>query len=176
MTCEQCTLSTLASIPLPLCHTSSVSLFAVRGAAFSQTFIDFNWRINGSHYDWRFAMTIVFWVANSIYSGTWDLLLDWGLFKPNSKHPFLRPELSYSDHVPLYYIAMVSDILLRFSWVLYIFNSPGLSVPMRGWIVGILEIFRRWQWCVALLVGSCRPDFWLQEFLVGPSERNYNHF
>lgn len=46
---------------------------------------------------------------------------------------------------------MITDPLLRFAWVMYIpdpkagwRHSP--SVQLRGWVVTMCEILRRWQW------------------------------
>jgi hypothetical protein len=109
-------------------------------------FFYFNWRINGSRANWSFAMMLVSASVNSIYSLLWDLLLDWGLFKPRSKHRFLRNELAYKGHTWAYYVAIVADTLLRFSFILYVFNAPHLTVQLRGFCVGLLEIIRRWIW------------------------------
>lgn len=88
---------------------------------------------------------LVFAVVNSSYSLTWDLLFDWNLLKRRAKYPFLRETLGYKP-VAWYYVAVVADSILRFSWFLYIFDAAALSLPMRGWIVGFLEITRRWMW------------------------------
>lgn len=85
---------------------------------------------------------LIFATLNSVYSLTWDLLFDWSLLKRRAKYPGLRPTLVYKL-ASYYYIAVVLDSILRFSWFLYIFNSPQLSVPLRGWIVGSTYYPRR---------------------------------
>jgi hypothetical protein len=38
----------------------------------------------------------------------------------------------------------VLDVTGRFSWVIYLAPEP--SVALRGFIVGVIEVFRRWLW------------------------------
>ena len=129
-------------------------------------FIYFNWRITSqSAYDFRFAMFIVFAVINSTYSLIWDLLMDWGLLRRKSKNFLLRDELAWrrtkwvrlarvlheslADPVSqLYYVAIVVDICLRFTWVAYI-PTEG-SVRLRGFIIAVVETLRRWMWNVSI--------------------------
>lgn len=42
---------------------------------------------------------------------------------------------------------MCTNLLLRFSWVLYLFD--GFDLRLKGFIVALLETFRRWQWNVS---------------------------
>lgn len=106
--------------------------------------------------------------------------MDWSLFQPHVKYPFLRAELLYTDHIPvstlsltpavctdyslqLYYFAIVrlsttssvlclislnqiSNILIRFIWVIYIPSSSASNMYLRFFIAGFLEMLRRWQW------------------------------
>jgi xenotropic and polytropic retrovirus receptor 1 len=44
----------------------------------------------------------------------------------------------------LYYVSMVLDAAARFSWVIYLAPQP--SVALRGFILGCVEVFRRWLW------------------------------
>lgn len=75
----------------------------------------------------------------------WDIVLDWNLLKTRSpKHPLLRNELLFKDYVWLYYVAIVMDVLLRFSWVIYLAPEP--SVQLRGFLVGLIEVCRRAMW------------------------------
>lgn len=74
---------------------------------------------------------LVLWVlamiVKSVYTYAWDILMDWGLFDvndpsllPNGKcshRAMLRDELVYRHHI-VYYLAMIEDLLLRFSWIL----------------------------------------------------------
>ncbi|PPR01240.1 hypothetical protein CVT24_006004 [Panaeolus cyanescens] len=74
-----------------------------------------------------------------------DFLMDWSFLQPRAKHRFLRSEIVYQNHIPMYYFAMVSNLLLRFIWVIYI-PQHNDSVKLRTFVVGFLEMLRRWQW------------------------------
>ncbi|KAF7983207.1 hypothetical protein HWV62_23478 [Athelia sp. TMB] len=77
--------------------------------------------------------------------GEQDYLMDWSFFKPHARYPLLRSDLIYTNEIPFYYFALVSNLLIRFIWVLYIpLSGPGL--PLRTFIGGLLEMLRRWQW------------------------------
>ncbi|GAA99322.1 hypothetical protein E5Q_06017 [Mixia osmundae IAM 14324] len=98
------------------------------------------------HSSGAFILWIIVAVINSIYSATWDLFIDWSLGRRNNKHWLLRHELGYKGAKPFYYWAVVSNTLLRFSWVWYLAKAEIPSVALRGWIVAVLEVSRRWQW------------------------------
>ncbi|KAF8201829.1 EXS family protein/ERD1/XPR1/SYG1 family protein [Pholiota molesta] len=68
-----------------------------------------------------------------------DLLMDWSVLRLRSPHFLLRPELVYTNYVP------VTNILIRFIWIIYIPQS-GPSMMLRSFIAGMLEMLRRWQW------------------------------
>ncbi|KAF8637930.1 hypothetical protein AX17_002551 [Amanita inopinata Kibby_2008] len=74
-----------------------------------------------------------------------DYYMDWSLLRLQSPYPLLRQELVYSDYIPLYYFAIVSNLVIRFIWVIYI-PEGGLDFRVRTFIVAVLEMFRRWQW------------------------------
>ncbi|KAK9710847.1 Xenotropic and polytropic retrovirus receptor 1 [Basidiobolus ranarum] len=74
--------------------------------------------------------------------------MDWGFLEPNHKHKFLRKDLSYSWKWA-YYFAIVSNLFLRFSWVV----TASKSVMGTGWdprliafFLGLGEVYRRFQW------------------------------
>lgn len=68
------------------------------------------------------AAYIVVAIFSSSYTFLWDVYMDWGLFRFGKYggaaygHPFLRPELVYSN-VWVYYMAIVLDFMGRFAWV-----------------------------------------------------------
>ncbi|EIM89067.1 EXS-domain-containing protein [Stereum hirsutum FP-91666 SS1] len=103
------------------------------------------WRHNGRGRGVDFVFFVLLGSIYAIYASSWDLLMDWSIMKPHARYPFLRPELLYSSYIPLYYFAIVTNILIRFIWVLYI-PDAGPGMPFRTWITGMLEILRRWQW------------------------------
>lgn len=69
----------------------------------------------GSNKDATFVAFIVFATINSCYSVTWDVLMDWNLFKRNSKYPLLRNELAYKDHVWVGRCSYIAFMLTSFS-------------------------------------------------------------
>ncbi|CAG8438192.1 574_t:CDS:10 [Ambispora leptoticha] len=76
--------------------------------------------------------------------GLWDVIMDWSLFNLESDNILLRNELGYSRK-SVYYFAIVSNFVLRFSWVILAVNknySKGLLV----FAVAFVEMLRRWQW------------------------------
>ncbi|WFD35657.1 Xenotropic and polytropic retrovirus receptor 1 [Malassezia cuniculi] len=89
---------------------------------------------------WCLAATV-----NSTYTASWDLIMDWNLLTPNTRYPLLREKLAFDDIWPMYYVAMVSNVMLRFAWVLHIFGAPA-SPLARAILLALLEMLRRWQW------------------------------
>lgn len=71
--------------------------------------------------------------------------MDWNLLRKNDKHPLLRPELGFATRW-IYYAAMGIDVLLRFTWVIYLSRATDLSVQLRGFMVALIEVFRRIMW------------------------------
>ncbi|GAA5959606.1 hypothetical protein JCM3765_007215 [Sporobolomyces pararoseus] len=133
--------------------SDGLSLHLLNAGKYSATivyfFFYFNWRIDmtrsGSSDDWRFALFIVFATINSVYVASWDILLDWSLGKRNPKHPFLRQELGFfKDNWWLYYVFSVVNVILRFSWVIYLAPHPSASV--QSYIIALIEASRRIMW------------------------------
>ncbi|PHT91897.1 Phosphate transporter PHO1 -like protein 9 [Capsicum annuum] len=78
----------------------------------------------------------------------WDLVIDWGLLRRNSRNPWLRDKLLV-PHKIVYFVAIVLDIILRLVWmqlVLDIRELPGLHPKAFIAIVACLEILRRGMW------------------------------
>ncbi|KAF8186995.1 EXS family-domain-containing protein [Mycena galopus ATCC 62051] len=105
----------------------------------------FIWRHRGSHYDTAFAFWCLFNSFYTTYALIWDFLMDWSILRPHSQHFLLRKELVYTNHIFLYYFAVATNTLIRYLWVFYI-PVAGPDVMLRSFIVGLLEIVRRWQW------------------------------
>lgn len=104
-----------------------------------------NWRRSGSGIDSALAAWVPFACIYSSFSGTWDILMDWSFFHPNARYPLLRNELVFEEVWPMYYFAIVSDIVLRFTWIIYILPGPASSL-LRSFLVALLEVLRRFQW------------------------------
>jgi hypothetical protein len=95
---------------------------------------------------------VVLWVIaaviSSSYSYLWDLTKDWGLLNADSKHKFLRPKLIYKSP-KVYYWAMISNLLLRFTWILTISSNivfESMRPELFTMMLGMAEVFRRIQW------------------------------
>lgn len=82
-------------------------------------------------------------VVYSLYGCAWDFAMDWSICKPHAKYPLLRRELVYTSQIPLYYVALVTNLLIRFLWV-FIPGSP--SFTTWSFISGLMEMLRRIVW------------------------------
>ncbi|KAI9306839.1 EXS family-domain-containing protein [Cunninghamella echinulata] len=91
-----------------------------------------------SHYLW-----VILAIINSCYTTTWDLKMDWGLLRLNSRHALLRDELVF--HRLTYYLAMITNIILRFSWLVTLVDTP-VHGDIVAFIIAFFEALRRIQW------------------------------
>ncbi|KAI1794482.1 EXS-domain-containing protein [Ganoderma leucocontextum] len=147
----------LASLPLVVRLVQSVKRYVdsglvthlINGGKYGtgvlQVLFYFLWRSQGGVHGPMFVVWCVFATSYSIYAGAWDLLMDWSLLRPHARYPMLRQELLYHNAIPFYYFAIVSNILIRFIWVIYI-PAQGPNYTIRTFITAMLEILRRWQW------------------------------
>lgn len=86
-------------------------------------------------------------LVSSIYTYTWDVRMDWGLFCfGQAENKFLREEIVYSPG--FYYFAIVEDFVLRFVWtVSFVVTENGLvGAETMTSILAPLEVFRRFIW------------------------------
>jgi xenotropic and polytropic retrovirus receptor 1 len=74
-----------------------------------QYFTYLNYRYHGSSRRQDLALWATFATIYSVYTSSWDILLDWSLCKPHAKRFLLRDELCFEDVWPWYYGAMVSQ-------------------------------------------------------------------
>ncbi|KAF8524328.1 EXS-domain-containing protein [Hysterangium stoloniferum] len=105
----------------------------------------YTWKSRGAPHDKTFAVWLAFATISSIYTSLWDLLMDWSFLQRHSTHRFLRSELIYSNNPFIYYFAIITNVMIRFIWVI---NIPvgGLNPRVRAVIVAGLEMLRRFQW------------------------------
>ena len=108
-------------------------------------FFYFLYRHHGSQGTASFALWILFASINSVYTSSWDLIMDWNLLQSNARYPLLRSHLAFDDVWPMYYVAMATNVFIRFIWVIYLFGGPA-SLPLRSFLAALLEMLRRWQW------------------------------
>ncbi|XP_072934324.1 solute carrier family 53 member 1 isoform X2 [Epargyreus clarus] len=87
-------------------------------------------------------------VISSIYTYTWDVKMDWGLFTvgPYAENSLLREEIVYSPG--FYYFAIVEDFVLRFIWTVSFVLTENRIVggEIMTWLLAPLEVFRRFIW------------------------------
>lgn len=104
-----------------------------------------HYRYHGSQYNHTLALWCVFASLNSIYTSIWDVTLDWSLLRPHARYPWLRDELVFESYWPFYYWAIITNIILRFGWVIYLLPGPASNLT-RIFVIAFLEMMRRWQW------------------------------
>ncbi|KAJ7485254.1 EXS family-domain-containing protein [Mycena latifolia] len=105
----------------------------------------FIWRHKGPNHGPSFATWCIFQTFYSFYALTWDFLMDWSILRLHEHYPLLRKELVYTNHIYLYYFAIISNTLIRFIWILYI-PTQGPDIMLRTFIAAVFEMLRRWQW------------------------------
>jgi hypothetical protein len=82
---------------------------------------------------WTFTQAI-----STIYTFSWDVKMDWSLFKLHSENFLLRDELGY-EHRWIYYCAIVLNFLFRWNWIFAIISR---SNPKVGFFIAFGEVFR----------------------------------
>ncbi|WWC64582.1 uncharacterized protein I303_107193 [Kwoniella dejecticola CBS 10117] len=101
------------------------------------------WRSRDSVIDDKaFIIWIIVAIISAVYTSTWDLVIDWSLFRPQAG--LLRKDLGYSQRY-VYYLAMTSNVLVRFVFIWYLPLSTE-NVRMRSFLFALAEMLRRWQW------------------------------
>jgi xenotropic and polytropic retrovirus receptor 1 len=92
------------------------------------------------------GLFIFFATINALYCSVWDIAMDWSLGNPYAAHPFLRDTLGYR-RVWIYYVAMIIDPLLRFTWIFYaIFGHETQHSTLVSFIIALAEVSRRGMW------------------------------
>ncbi|XP_030483156.2 phosphate transporter PHO1 homolog 3 isoform X1 [Cannabis sativa] len=77
----------------------------------------------------------------------WDLVIDWGLLRRDSKNPWLRDKLILQQK-SVYFVAMVVNVALRLAWLQTVLQFQIASLHPKALIaiVASLEIIRRGIW------------------------------
>ncbi|KAI8889982.1 EXS-domain-containing protein [Backusella circina FSU 941] len=89
------------------------------------------------------SIWIIISICNSCYTCIWDIKMDWGLCRYNKKNLFLRDEIVFYKWT--YYVAIILNILLRFSWIIMALDFK-VNGQLLGMSLALLEIYRRIQW------------------------------
>ncbi|WVR00182.1 hypothetical protein IAU59_007324 [Kwoniella sp. CBS 9459] len=128
-------------------HDSSLKIHLINAGKYLSVILQqclfVYWRSRGSILnDKAFIVWIIVAVASSSYTCTWDFVIDWSLFRPQAG--LLRKDLGYSRKY-VYYLAMVTNLLIRFVFIWYIPYSTK-HVRLRSFFFALAEMLRRWQW------------------------------
>ncbi|CCE65230.1 hypothetical protein TPHA_0K00960 [Tetrapisispora phaffii CBS 4417] len=107
---------------------------------------------------------LVFATLNSLYTCLWDIIMDWSLLQnlaSGSENRFLRNDLylagkknwktgKYSTNRKLfYYFAMITDVILRFQWIIYAIRVRTIQQSaMTSFVLATTEVFRRFLWII----------------------------
>jgi hypothetical protein len=109
------------------------------------------------YYSTRQIERTLLWVllVNSLYSFTWDVVMDWGLGRTDARHCGLRPTLLLGGSCQ-YYAAIVADLVLRTVWVLkYVEFDHMISYDKFMLLIEVLEVLRRSMWIVFRVEWEC---------------------
>ncbi|KAK5993600.1 Protein SYG1-like protein [Cladobotryum mycophilum] len=98
--------------------------------------------------DSNLALFITFNIINGAYCALWDLFMDFSLVQPQSRHFYLRDITAFKRRW-VYYIIMIVDPILRFSWIFYaIFTHDAQHSTIVSFMVGLMEVARRGMWAL----------------------------
>jgi hypothetical protein len=89
----------------------------------------------------------IFAIVSTIYSSWWDIKYDFGFLQPGANWP-LREKLSFKNKY-FYYFVFISDVFLRFIWILSVspeIISSYIHPEFLSLIVYSLEVIRRGMW------------------------------
>uniref|UniRef100_A0A5B6Z511 Putative EXS family protein isoform 1 n=1 Tax=Davidia involucrata TaxID=16924 RepID=A0A5B6Z511_DAVIN len=121
---------------------NGLKYFSTIVAVVMRTGYDLKWGVT-----WKIMAAASSGVA-TIASTYWDIVIDWGLLRRNSKNPWLRDKLLISNK-SVYFVAMVLNVILRLAWmqsVLGFREAPFLHRTALIALVASLEIIRRGIW------------------------------
>lgn len=104
----------------------------------------FGW-LYANNKDYLLLHVIIGFVSTS-YMTFWDFYMDWGLLRFKSKYLLLRDNIVYPKNY--YYLGMLSNLLLRFAWLINFvdFKPLGVHDEVKIFILMVLEVYRRIQW------------------------------
>ncbi|KAK4157608.1 protein SYG1 [Chaetomidium leptoderma] len=89
---------------------------------------------------------IAFASINAVYCSIWDLFMDFSLLQAGANKKLLR-NITAIRPVWIYYVIMVVDPILRFSWIFYaIFTHNTQHSTLVSFMVALAEVVRRGMW------------------------------
>ncbi|KAG6546090.1 hypothetical protein Mapa_012496 [Marchantia paleacea] len=91
------------------------------------------------------VLSSIFATAFQIY---WDLVVDWGVLRRTSKNKWLRDNLIMPRSKYIYFLAMISNVILRLAWVQSItrFRFGQMDLFVADFFFASLEVIRRGIW------------------------------
>ncbi|KAK3359866.1 EXS family-domain-containing protein [Lasiosphaeria hispida] len=102
------------------------------------------YRIDGTRVNLSFFIT--FAALNAVYCSIWDLFMDFSLLQAHARRPLLRG-ITALKQTWVYYLIMVIDPILRFSWIFYaIFTHNTQHSTVVSFFVAFAEVVRRGMW------------------------------
>eukprot|EP01103_Thecamoeba_quadrilineata_P004948 TRINITY_DN14811_c0_g1_i1.p1 TRINITY_DN14811_c0_g1~~TRINITY_DN14811_c0_g1_i1.p1 ORF type:complete len:674 (+),score=115.64 TRINITY_DN14811_c0_g1_i1:40-2061(+) len=122
---------------------------------------------------------VFFMIVSTIYTYTWDVYIDWGLFRRNSKNFMLRDELVWRNKKWFYYYAIVSNLIFRFFWTLTIspiINEVNCFYDLFITALALVEILRRFTWSIIKIENEYLNNyegFRAIKFVPLPFDRNH---
>ncbi|KAL9651505.1 hypothetical protein ABK040_001451 [Willaertia magna] len=109
----------------------------------------------GSSWNYMRTTWVITNLVSSSYKLFWDLRMDWSLvqFDKEAEHKLLRKELFF--HPNFYYFSMITNLLARYFWLFVLllkqFYGSYLTDQWIGFVFGLVEVLRRFQWnCIRL--------------------------
>ncbi|WWD03630.1 hypothetical protein V865_001685 [Kwoniella europaea PYCC6329] len=128
-------------------HDSKLNIHLINAGKYSSVILQqclfVYWRSRGSLInDKSLIVWLIFAIISAVYTSTWDLVIDWSLFRPQAG--LLRKDLGYSQRY-VYYLAMISNVFIRFVFIWYLPLSTR-NVRLRSFFFALAEMLRRWQW------------------------------
>ncbi|KAL2179077.1 SPX domain-containing protein [Thermothelomyces heterothallicus CBS 202.75] len=97
-----------------------------------------------SHY--RLLLSGLYPVEDISSSAIWDLFMDFSLLQANAQQRLLR-DITALRPVWIYYVIMVLDPILRFSWIFYaIFTHDTQHSTIVSFMASFAEVVRRGMW------------------------------
>lgn len=93
-------------------------------------------------------LTSVLTAVNSLYSFTWDIMMDWGLLQISLKEGKLVTRSQSYFPTLLYYCVSVSNLILRFAWAsnIYIPYFQQMEPHHLVFMLEVVEVIRRAVW------------------------------
>ncbi|AEO62710.1 uncharacterized protein THITE_40647, partial [Thermothielavioides terrestris NRRL 8126] len=102
-------------------------------------------------------------------SAVWDLFMDFSLLQANAHRRLLR-DITAIRPVWVYYLIMIVDPILRFSWIFYaIFTHDTQHSTLVSFMVSFAEVVRRGMWTLLRASRDTPLPYHLEQYVQRPS-------